>query len=184
MTTDQALAHVLDALEEAGVDYMIVGSWASGVHGSARATHDTDVVVRVSERQFRRFSDALGQRFYLPAEAWKALVSGRAINVIHVESALKVDLISVQGREFSQTEFSRRVAVELLGRPRWFASPEDTLLAKLEWAQMGGGERHIEDAIGIARVQGAALDWPYVRRWSRALGVDTLLQRVVDALDR
>jgi hypothetical protein len=181
MTSDQALTALLDALEEAGVAYMIVGSWASGVHGEARATHDTDVVVQVAQGKFARFVGLLRGGFYLPARAWDALASGRGTNVIHVETALKVDLIPVRDREFSQLEFSRRVAVQLLGKPRSFASPEDTLLSKLEWAKRGGGERHIEDAIGVARVQGPALDWHYVCRWGRVLGVDELVGRVKSA---
>lgn len=61
MTLDQALAAVLDALEGAGIPYMILGAWASGVHGVARATHDTDVVVQATPAQFERFARLLGR---------------------------------------------------------------------------------------------------------------------------
>lgn len=182
MTADQALAWVLDALEDAGIAYMIVGSWASGVHGEPRATHDTDVVVQFSEGPFRGFLEKLGPDFYVPAKAWDALVSGRATNVIHIETAAKVDLIPVRDRAYSRLEFSRRVSAQMLGKPRPFASPEDALLSKLEWAKRGGGERHVEDAIGVATVQGAALDWAYVRRWGDVLGVGELVTRVEDAV--
>lgn len=181
MTLDQALAAVLDALEGAGIPYMILGAWASGVHGVARATHDTDVVVQATPGQFERFARLLGERFYLPVRAGEALAAGRGTNVLHVETALKVDLLPFQDREFSRVEFSRRVEVEFLGRPRPFASPEDTILSKLEWALHGGGERHIEDALGVARVQGSALDWAYIRRWGSALGLSDLVRRVEEA---
>ena len=183
MSSDQPLAKVLDALEEAGVTYMIVGSWASGVHGEARSTHDTDIVVQALEERFRRFAHALGEGFNLPAKAWEALSSGRATNLIHVETALKVDLIPARDREFSQLEFSRRVAAKMLGKPRWFASPEDTLISKLEWAKRGGGERHVEDAIGVARVQGPALDWTYIHQWGHALDLAELIRRVENAVE-
>lgn len=182
MTPDQALATVLDALEEAGVAYMIVGSWASGVHGEARATHDTDVVVQTTRERFDHFVGLLRGGFYLPPGAWDALAGGRSTNLIHTETALKVDLFSLRDREFSRVEFSRRVTVEFLGKPRPFASPEDTLLSKLEWAHRGGGERHVEDAIGVARVQGPALDWAYIRRWGEVLGVGELVRRVANAV--
>lgn len=38
------------------------------------------------------------------------------------------------------------------------ATPEDVLLAKLEWAKSGDSERQLEDAAGILKIQAGALD--------------------------
>jgi hypothetical protein len=57
------------------------------------------------------------------------------------------------------------------------ASPEDTLLSKLEWAHLGGSERQIEDAAAVLRQQGERLDHGYLDRWSEVLGVTAELAR-------
>ena len=58
------------------------------------------------------------------------------------------------------------------------ATPEDTVLSKLEWAKRGGGsEKQIADAASVVMVC-RDLDRDYVERWARELGVLDLWQRV------
>jgi hypothetical protein len=46
------------------------------------------------------------------------------------------------------------------------ASPEDTIVAKLEWSkQSGGSERQRRDVAGIVATVGQELDRAYVERW-------------------
>ena len=61
------------------------------------------------------------------------------------------------------------------------ASPEDVILAKLDWYQQGGGvsERQWRDVQGVLRVQSAVLDLAYLRRWSIALDLEGLLERAL-----
>jgi len=56
--------------------------------------------------------------------------------------------------------------------PVYAATPEDILIAKLEWAKMGESERQIRDAAGIIEIQGTALDTEYVEKWVRELGLE------------
>ncbi len=60
------------------------------------------------------------------------------------------------------------------------ASPEDTILAKLEWFQLGGetSERQWWDIVGILRVTENA-DRTYLQRWAAALGIAGLLERAL-----
>ncbi len=178
MTAELPLEIFLDTLEKLKLPYMIVGSWASGLHGRARATHDVDVVVQFSPQQLRRLSAELGEAFYVPSSVAERLEPGRIINVIHVETGFKVDVVPLRDRPFSREEFTRRITANVLGRARWFATPEDTVLTKLEWRKLGGGHRHFEDALGIVQVQGDALDWAYLRRWATKLGVMEALIRL------
>ena len=88
-----------------------------------------------------------------------------------LESGWKIDFIIRKSREFSRVEFDRRVPVKLLGVPVVVATPEDVVIAKLEWAKRSGSERQIDDAGGILRSKGVDLDRGYVERWVAALGL-------------
>jgi predicted nucleotidyltransferase len=56
-------------------------------------------------------------------------------------------------------------------------SPEDLILAKLEWAKLGESERQLGDVRAVLRSSGSRLDWAYLRRSAEELGVgDTLEQ--------
>jgi len=61
------------------------------------------------------------------------------------------------------------------------ASPENTVVNKLEWYKMGGqvSTRQWNDILGILKRQGASLDLTYLDRWSVALGVSDLLERAL-----
>ncbi len=77
-----------------------------------------------------------------------------------------------------------RRKVEGTDRPFIDASPEDTILNKLEWYKMGGevSDRQWNDILGVLKVQGAALDMNYLQRWAAVLDVTDLLESaLVDA---
>lgn len=61
------------------------------------------------------------------------------------------------------------------------ASPEDIVLAKLEWYHKGGeiSERQWLDILGILKVRADQIDLDYLWHWSREINVDDLLLRVL-----
>jgi hypothetical protein len=87
-------------------------------------------------------------------------------NVVDHASGWKVDFIIRKDRPFSRDEFARRMKITLLGVPVFVASPEDTIVAKLEWSQQSGGsERQRRDVAGIIATVGDELDRAYIERW-------------------
>ena len=67
-------------------------------------------------------------------------VERRPFNVIDPQTGWKVDLIILKARAFSREEFRRLQRVELIeGVHLALATPEDTILSKLEWAKKAGG---------------------------------------------
>jgi hypothetical protein len=62
-----------------------------------------------------------------------------------------------------------------------FASPEDTVLAKLEWYRMGGevSERQWRDILDVLKIRAGELDLGYLRRWAEALNASDLLERAL-----
>jgi len=73
----------------------------------------------------------------------------------------------------------RRVEGNLLGAQVFVASPEDTLISKLEWAQQGGGSQlQLRDVLGILQLRGEDLDIAYIERWVADLGLGDLWRSV------
>lgn len=92
-------------------------------------------------------------------------------NVIDFARGLKVDLIVKKTREFSESEFDRRETHEVDGMRLTIATPEDVMLAKLEWAKLGASERQLNDVAGVLKMQGASLDIAYIENWVEILGL-------------
>jgi hypothetical protein len=173
---EDLLKRLVAATSHAGVPFMIAGSFASTVHGLPRTTQDLDVVIDPSDGiALDALVDALlADEFYVDADtARDALRSRSMFNAID-RSAWKIDFILRKGRPFSIEEFSRRTALQILGVPVFVASPEDTIIAKLEWSmQSGGSERQRGDVAGILATMGTELDRGYIERWILALDVET-----------
>jgi hypothetical protein len=64
----------------------------------------------------------------------------------------------------------------------YFSSPEDIIMAKVQWYKIGGfvSERQWLDVIGVIKVQGDLLDKKYLKRWSQKLGLAALMQKAFD----
>ena len=79
-------------------------------------------------------------------------------------------------------EFRRRIKVRVLERTLEIATPEDIIISKLEWSNLGSSERQWADALQVARTQGTKLDLAYIEKWSAELGVADLWKRIRDAV--
>ena len=190
MNTSQVLAAItpiVEALEELGVSYHIGGSVASSVYGIFRATIDADLVANLHLEQVRPLVKRLQADYYIDEDMIRDAIKRRSsFNVIHLDTMLKVDVFIPKTRLFDQEEL-RRVRQEVLSegtRPFNIASPEGTILNKLEWYRMGGevSDRQWNDILGVLKVQGTNLDMAYLRHWAADLKVADLLERAfVDA---
>jgi hypothetical protein len=178
----EALATVIGLLDGLGIPYMVTGSMASSHHGRPRSTHDIDVVIDPAPVTLERLVGGLAHAgFYVDAErARDALRRRRQFNAIEGRSAVKIDLIVRKERPFSVEELRRRQPTVLgEGLQVTLATPEDTILSKLEWATRGGGsEKQLDDVAGVVQVQGERLDVGYVERWARQLGLLDLWRKV------
>lgn len=167
------LGRVAQLLETAGVPFMVAGSFASTAHGLPRSTQDLDVVIDPpSAEAFEALLASIsGDQYYVDADAARDALRRRSMfNVIDLASGWKVDLILRKNRAFSRDEFARRMKMSILGVPVSVASPEDTIVAKLEWSKLAGGsQRQRRDVAGIVATVGATLDRAYVEGWVRDL---------------
>ena len=190
MNTSQVLAAItpiVEAFEQLGVLYHIGGSVASSVYGILRATIDADLVADLRLEHVRPLVMQLNTDYYIDEDMIRDAIKRRSsFNVIHLDTMLKVDVFIPKSRLFDQEEL-RRAQQEVLSegtRPFNVASPEGTILNKLEWYRMGGevSDRQWNDILGVLKVQGTDLDLVYLQRWAVNLNVTDLLERaLVDA---
>ena len=153
---------------------MLTGSFASSYHGAPRATQDIDLVIAPTLEQVRSFVKLLPKAEYYVSEnaAVEAVHSQGQFNVIDLATGWKVDLIVCKSRAFSREEFQRRVKGEIGGVPIEVATVEDLIIAKLEWAKLGGSERQLEDVATLLFAQAHVIDTAYVQEWVIALGLE------------
>lgn len=183
-----ALGAVVDVLEQLGVRYHVGGSVASSAQGIARSTLDVDIVAGLREAHAAPLAELLGGEFYVDADMIRDAVRREAsFNVIHLATMMKVDVFAIKQRAYSRQAFERMQNATLEDRDGarefFLCAPEDTILAKLEWFEMGGevARRQWDDALGVVRVQGELLDRAYLERWAADLGLSDLLERLLAA---
>ena len=90
------LERIVPALNQAGVPFMIAGSFASTAHGLPRATQDLDIVIDPSGKALATLLGLLPQEhYYVDADvAREAFRSHGMFNVIDHASGWKIDFIS------------------------------------------------------------------------------------------
>jgi len=171
----QVVSLVIRTLRELSVEYHVGGSYASAVHGIPRQTHDVDLVVDLGPGLERKIASALKDRFYVDEDAVARAVRERSsFNVVHLETGIKVDMFVKGTSPFDESEFERRIRVELgdsSGTEIFLKSAEDTILRKLLWFRLGGevSDRQWQDVRGIVGVQGERLDTAYLHEWAERL---------------
>ncbi len=180
-----ALKPVTDTFCELGVDYYIGGSVASSAYGIARATLDVDLVVNLRRRNVRPFVNRLESTYYIDEKMILDAIERRSsFNLVHLETMIKIDVFIPTDRPYDREAFQQRredtLDEEHKDTTFHLASPEDTILGKLEWFRKGGevSERQWQDILGVMRVQGKLLDMNYLRHWAMALRVVDLLEQV------
>ena len=176
---------VTDVLEKMGIPYAVGGSMASSVHGIMRSTMDVDIVADLRLEHIDEFVAALSAAFYADDEMIRDSINHHSsFNLIHYETAYKVDVFIPKERAFDQMQLDRRVASLITSDPEraiYVTSPEDIILAKLEWYRMGGevSDRQWRDIFGVMKMKSEQLDFEYLRKWAQILKVGDLLTRVM-----
>ena len=172
-------------LEQLHIPYLIGGSLASILYGMVRTTQDADIVAEMGLAHVEPFVSALQNEFYIDDEMIAAAIQRHSsFNIIHRETFFKVDVFIPAPRFFMQSQFSRArrhtftFATEVSAK---FATPEDTLLAKLEWYRLGGeaSDRQWRDILGIIKTRAEKLDLAYLQKWAAEIQVSGLLARAL-----
>ena len=183
------LKMVIEALNAAGVEYLIGGAIAEWAWGEPRATQDLDLVVKIPIKAINKLSRELEKRdMLIPAEIiLDTIMEDRAdipINAIHMHSGLKADLYPVrEGDELRQSAFRRREQVDYgppIGKV-YIHSPEDLILYKLIYFGLSQQSKHSRDIAAILKSKKNELDMNYIEQWTARLGLSSLWKECLTA---
>ena len=164
---------VTQTLERLSIPYAVGGSLASSVHGVMRSTLDVDIVTDMHLEHIQPLVAALSKEFYTDDEMVRDAIEHKSsFNLIHYETALKVDIFIRKSREFDQMQLERRRTSVISTDPEqsvYVTCPEDVVLSKLEWYRMGGevSERQWRGTLGVLKTRAGELDLDYLRKWQK-----------------
>jgi hypothetical protein len=179
---------LIEALNAAGVEYLIGGAVAEWAWGEPRATQDLDLVVKIPIKAINKLSKELEKRdMLIPAEIiLDKIMEDRVdipINSIHMHSGLKADLYPVrEGDELRRSAFQRRLQVDY-GSPIgkvYIHSPEDLILYKLMYFGLSQQSKHSRDIAAILKSKKNELDLSYIEPWADRLGLSSLWKEMLD----
>ncbi len=177
----ELLEKTVRALHKTRIPYMLTGSIVSSFQGTPRSTHDIDVVVSISQKDIPSIIEAFPpDYYYINQITIKQAISNKGqFNIIDISEGDKIDFWLLTNSEFDKARFSRRQKVKLINFQAYISSPEDTILQKLYWSKLSGDSiKQYNDALGIFEIQYSKIDTGYINRWSRKLGIETLLKKI------
>ena len=156
-------------------------------YGDPRTTRDLDLVIAIELSTIQTLVTALeAAGFYGSPLAIGAVQAGREtmLSVTHSELLLNADLMINGNGEFDRSKLSRRqlVSISLDGNEMfWLISPEDLILAKLQWGSRSQSEKQWRDVLGVMKVQGENLDQSDLSQWATTIGLETRLNEALQA---
>ena len=184
----QVTLQVTSVFDDLEISYVIGGSMASIIHGMLRTTMDVDIVADLLPEQVAPFVAQLKDTFYIDeAVVHQAIQRRSSFNLIHLTTMFKVDIFLPKDRAFDRQQIARRIA-EPIGPDEdaqiWVLTPEDVVLAKLDWFRLGGevSERQWRDILGVLKTQQTTIDIAYLNHWAQNLGVADLMERALAEL--
>lgn len=191
MTSDnpglvEALEPVAKVLQSMAVRFYVGGSVASSYHGASRSTLDVDLVADLKRNNVGLFVEKLQNEYYVSGSAIiDAIKRLSCFNIIHLSSSFKVDVFILKSRDFDIASMTRAKLGKVDPRSEFevpIASPEDTILSKLEWYRLGNevSERQWNDVARVMKVLGDHANHEYLKRTAADLNVADLLQKLLD----
>jgi hypothetical protein len=179
---------VIEALQAAGIDYLIGGAVAAWAWGEPRSTMDVDVVVNIPFEAIPALSRELEKRDMLvPVDIiLNTLTEERndlPINAIHIYSGFKADLYPLRPQdELRRSALQRRVNVDF-GPPLgvvYVHSPEDLIVYKTWYFSLSQQPKHVRDIAAILKSLGSVIDFKYIETWVTRLGLNSTWQELLD----
>lgn len=168
------LRDVTSRLSEAGIQYMLTGSFALNYYAQPRMTRDIDLVVALERSDADVIVTLFENDYYVDRNmVLRAIANESLFNVIHNEHIVKVDCIIRKNTDYRRLEFERRRQVTVADFKLWIVSKEDLIISKLSWAKDSHSEFQLRDVKNLLK---SDYDANYLQAWTEQLGLDSLLR--------
>lgn len=180
----KTLRDVIARFEALKISYMVTGSMAMTYYAVPRMTRDIDFVVEVRSQDVERLVRAFKNDYYIDEDMIEAIEHRKMFNLIHNETALKIDcIIYKEESEYELIKFNRKKLKDLGGFKGFLISPEDLILSKLLWAKDSVSELQLKDIENILS-SSKDLNTDYISEWAKKLNVIKLLQNFTSFLSK
>lgn len=157
---EELIAKVARALNELGVDYMLIGGQAVLIHGEPRLTRDIDVTLGVDVGSLATIKEVAGAAGLKPLIADDSFVEETMVfPCIQEESGVRVDLVFSYS-PYEREAIERAGTQEVGGEQVKFTTAEDLVIQKC----VAGRARDLEDVRAVI-AKNPALDRDYIERW-------------------
>lgn len=171
----QVLHDFVSRIEPLDISYMLTGSMAMIRYTVFRQTAAIDIILENSNVNESDFINALEPHYYVPHRAVRTgFATGQMFNVIHIETAFKVDCVIKNSDDFQNRAFERSQRTDYYGKEICVISREDLILSKLWWARDSHSEMQLRDVKNLLR---AGFDISYVEGWIDKLGITELYKK-------
>jgi predicted nucleotidyltransferase len=151
---EQAFGDAIDAIQDAGIPYVVIGGLASSLLGRPRMTNDVDLLLR-SEEDARRALDALAAAGFDTEETNPSWIFKACRDDVTIDL-----MFWLKGDIYLDDQMLERAPLEeFAGRRISVMPPEDLIVVKAV-IHDEQTPRHWHDALGVIADQ--ELDWEYL----------------------
>lgn len=176
LTELDILKDVTKKFETLGIQYMLTGSMAMTYYAQPRMTRDIDLVVEILPGFIGRIEYVFKNEYYLSAESIKDAIDKEFMfNLIHINSAVKIDCIVRKNQKYRLVEFDRRNKIKVNDLEIFIVSIEDLIISKLLWAKDSHSEMQIKD---VRNLLAKNHDKKYIELWAKELDIYELLTEI------
>lgn len=184
MTPNEILFRVVEVLEQAGVEYMLVGSFSSNAYGIPRSTRDADFVVELGSVNASAISSLLKPDLLLDPQMQLEMVTGTFRYIVtHPHDEFMVELFLLTDDPHNRERFRRRRRAQIQGRSIWIPTAEDVVIQKLRWYARARRTKDLDDARDVLAVQKPAMDLAYIRNWCDQHGTTPILEDLMKQVE-
>lgn len=164
-----------ERMENLGIGYMLTGAVAMMNYSVYRFTTAADVVLELETQDASRIIEALEPDYDISHfTVNRAIAEKRMFNLIHRETAFKIDCLIKKSTAFQNHAFNRRERCDFYGRKIWLIDKEDLIISKLWWAKDSLSEKHLTDVKNLLR---SGFDVGYIEKWTTDLGIYDLFDQ-------
>jgi hypothetical protein len=177
---------VLQALEQIGARYMVIGAYGASAFGLNRSTHDVDIIVDLDPEACEALAACFpAPRYYAdPVHMRDSIRLGIMFNIIDGSLGVKADLVPLSREAEYRAAFEQRIRATVADPQGnafeiWCARPEDIILGKLMAWKEGRSNKHPSDIYvvlsfvlsGLADID---FDLDYVETGAAAIGDEAI----------